>query len=535
MTAAPSTTAAVKKRITQATFDETVRENMEEFELSREEAIKDALNQFASQGVDLSPICVAYHEHDEHWLATVDAQLTALTACLDNGALDTLPAAFAPAEALAALQALHAALTDPDADKAGNARKVLASKQAVNVVARLWQCEDPSPDAAALRLLAMDVTQVLCAGGAAGAESRDGFWTTSMRKLCQAAQRAQAAHNDTAFLLKFLTTVRILCRQAEDNKVHFVRHGGLELLVQVLQEHGAQDRDVACAACGALQAVTAVDDLRKDFSASHTHTRALVAQGAIPLLIQTAQRYAGDLEAVAAGLAALRNLANNDESVGLIASEGGLDLTVQALREHWAHLALARTAIGLIRNVSANDRHKTSLCNNGAAELMLKAMRKHAEDAKLQEHGLATVGAMALRSPDNCSQLVGLGAVLVILQAFRQHAEVTAIQRQGSLAVRNMVSRTPELGEAFLEAGAEALLRQAGRFQESVDQAYAAMRDLKVDVKRLVVDRETGKVTDAVEQFGHTKSSFRPVFESSNDIEGAVEAAISAPSNSYRF
>lgn len=40
------------KQISQETFDEAVKENMDEFGLSREEAIKDALEQFESQGVN---------------------------------------------------------------------------------------------------------------------------------------------------------------------------------------------------------------------------------------------------------------------------------------------------------------------------------------------------------------------------------------------------------------------------------------------------------------------------------------------------
>lgn len=540
-TTKPAAAEPAKKRISQVTFDETVRENMEEFELEREEAVKDALRQFTSQGVDLGNICVTLHECDGHWLEEVDAQLTALTACLDNGVQVALPAAWDRAGTVVALRALHAALTEADVDKAANARKLMGSKETVNVVARLWQEEEGEPATAAAdtaaaeaRLLALAVTQALCSGGPAGEASRDAFWPTSMRMLCDAAKHAYA-QKDQAFYLPFLTLVRVLCTRAEDNKVSFVRYGGLDLLLGALKEEPwASDRNIVCEACGALKAVTAVDDFRKDFSASHTHTRALVGKGAIPLLLQSCHRFPTDLDTVAAALAALRNLANNDESVYQIASEGGLDLAVRALEAHWSHPPLAQTAIGLFRNVSADDRHKTSLCNNGAAELMLKAMRKHGEEVKIQEHGLATMGAMALRSPDNCRQLVGLGAVLVILQAFRQHAEARTIQRQACLAVRNMVSRVPELGEAFLEGGAEPLLRLAGRYQESVDEAYAALRDLKCDVKRVMVDPATGKVQD-LEQFGSTKSCFNPVFESSNDIEGAVEAAISEPSNSHRF
>lgn len=38
------------KRITQETFDAAVRENIEEFEMGPEEAVKEAVEQFESQG-----------------------------------------------------------------------------------------------------------------------------------------------------------------------------------------------------------------------------------------------------------------------------------------------------------------------------------------------------------------------------------------------------------------------------------------------------------------------------------------------------
>lgn len=39
-----------KRRITQETFDAAIKENMEEFEMDAEEALKDAVEQFESQG-----------------------------------------------------------------------------------------------------------------------------------------------------------------------------------------------------------------------------------------------------------------------------------------------------------------------------------------------------------------------------------------------------------------------------------------------------------------------------------------------------
>ena len=47
---------AAFKRISQNTFDEVVRENVEEFDMDSNEALKDAINQFIKQGVDLTRI-----------------------------------------------------------------------------------------------------------------------------------------------------------------------------------------------------------------------------------------------------------------------------------------------------------------------------------------------------------------------------------------------------------------------------------------------------------------------------------------------
>lgn len=68
-----------------------------------------------------------------------------------------------------------------------------------------------------------------------------------------------------------------------------------------------------------------------------------------------------------------------------------------------------------------------------------------------------------------------------------------------------------------------------------MDEAYGALRDLKCEVRRLVVDRNTGEVRDAVEEFGKARSCFNPVFESSNELEASIEQAVTEPSKAYNF
>ena len=46
----------MRKRITQETFDQAVKENVEDLEMELDEAIEDAVETFEAQGVDLSNI-----------------------------------------------------------------------------------------------------------------------------------------------------------------------------------------------------------------------------------------------------------------------------------------------------------------------------------------------------------------------------------------------------------------------------------------------------------------------------------------------
>ncbi len=60
-------------RISQETFDEVVAENVEEFEMTLEEAVQDAIVQFQKQGVDLSNIDRTGGEGREEMLDALEA------------------------------------------------------------------------------------------------------------------------------------------------------------------------------------------------------------------------------------------------------------------------------------------------------------------------------------------------------------------------------------------------------------------------------------------------------------------------------
>ena len=296
-----------------------------------------------------------------------------------------------------------------------------------------------------------------------------------------------------------------------------------------------------------------------------------------------------DTDLASAALAATRTLAVNDEIVQALVAVGVLRSARLALAAGVADAdggnstedktkakqlrALTSASLGLIRNLCGNDEIKTNLClgtADGNVETstvlpsIIRAMRLYRTDAAVQEHGCATLAAMALRKPANAQRIVEEGGPMEVLTAMRRHPSVVPVQRQGALAVRNISSRlikiaeaeqidgsstgnvgndavspkssaadttTPvEVRETFLDLGAESVLRDiAGKHQGSVDEAYAALRDLGCKVSMVRYDTnddgqaKSGSGTRGVTMFGEAKTKFNPVFEESNELGAAVD------------
>lgn len=136
---------------------------------------------------------------------------------------------------------------------------------------------------------------------------------------------------------------------------------------------------------------------------------------------------------------------------------------------------------------------------------------------------------MALRSPANSQAIVAAGAVDCMVAGMQKHPTASALQRQACLALRNIAGRCPDLRPYLLDHGAENALRQAGRLQDAVDEAYAALRDLECEVQYVKVSAG-GVVEAAYEHFGgQGKLNFNPSYGDTDDMDARVEAKAQAP------
>lgn len=283
-------------------------------------------------------------------------------------------------------------------------------------------------------------------------------------------------------------------------------------------------------------------------------------------------------------LTALRVLAVNDEIIQTMVALGILPIITEALQlglsdvkmdadVHKQRQRIVAPSLGLLRNLSGNDEIKTNLClgltndQNSKSSTpsilpnVLHAMKMFSSTALIQEHACGTLAAMALRRPANARAILDAGGPRLILTAMKRHGANVNLQRQGALAIRNIASRLlrglsdndssdpssfvetggygderrSSIRDAFLEVGAEDVLRNiAGQHQGSVDEAYAALRDLgcKVSLVKFNADEmQDGQKSVGVARtmmFGQKhNANFRPVYEESAGLMNEVDNATS--------
>jgi hypothetical protein len=164
------------------------------------------------------------------------------------------------------------------------------------------------------------------------------------------------------------------------------------------------------------------------------------------------------------------------------------------------------------------------------------ADNNNSSDMMLMEHGTAVLAMMTLRQPQNARKVVQVGAIDVLVKGMRKLPTAGGFQRQCCLTVRNIAGRCPDLKGSLLDSGCEDVLRNAGKLQQAVDEAYAALRDLECAVTKVKMN-EDGNIVPQYEAFGAQKANVKAVWDdvpSENqsglsNIEERVAANAQAP------
>ncbi|KAF4034087.1 hypothetical protein GN244_ATG13970 [Phytophthora infestans] len=506
-----------RRQISQETFDECVAENVEDFDMSLKEAVADAVQQFESQGVDLSNIIKSGASLGQE---SLPVRLKRLISELQK----LLKFESEQAQILSLVAELQSVCEDVP-----EARVVAGRNDAVDTLLALQDSNSAAVAASCSNLLVL-----LCADNV---DNQDFVGAAGMQRLVKLLKRHG---EDTETVVRVLALVKAACVKHESNKAHFTKSDGVEALCRHLES--AKDNEVLSkqlALC--LRVLTINDDPRATFSQAQDTIKALVERGVIPYSLEilrqagrsdATQTSSGSSDLFVSWLAVLKQLAVTEDNCQQIADLDGLTVVQNVMLTYEHSAPVANRCITVFRNVAAADELKRAILQSGGVERTLLVMQRHESDASIQQNACATLAAIALRSPENSRVLVELGAIRQIARAMQAHRRDVAVLRQASLAVRNIVARSVELRSRFLhdEPEIEPLLREAQQYRGCGDEAYAALRDLGCDIQLSFF----GAAAASAAASGSVKAStikphFNPVQAPSNQLLESVEEAAEAP------
>nr|CAD7409337.1 unnamed protein product [Timema cristinae] len=448
--------------ITQETFDDVVKENIEEFDMSPEEALQDAVQQFEAQGVDLDNII---KEVMNKVTESVSQKLSSLLESINNPYL----------EEDRLTQALNDLQLECDKDLA---HKMLAGKKGCyGALLDVLERSDTNIH------IAEPVLGVLTSLMTGQPDLLDERGIGQMMQLLEAKQGA-------GLQVQVLGWARECCFKHENNRQNLVKHGIVARL-KVLLEHDDVLSPVVRSVCALMRALVLDDDIRVVFGLAHEHARKL-AEETLVTLINLTNKFK-DKETMSELLMTLSALMVRSEFCQRFQEVGGLKFLMDVLAEFPESERLTRQCLSLVKGLAGDDDVKARMGAAGIAPLIVLAMNNHKQSASLAATASACMAAITLRSPANSKSLVEAGAAEAILETMKTHQNDTIVQKQCSWAIRNIVSRDRSLNKTFLSLGAEELLQEALKRHGSNCEydIKSALRDLECEVE--LIERWTGK------------------------------------------
>ncbi|XP_059016584.1 armadillo repeat-containing protein 6 isoform X2 [Mustela lutreola] len=390
------------KRITQETFDAAVHENIEEFEMGPEEAVKEAVEQFESQGVDLSNIIKMAPK------VSADGPQEPTHDILQ--ALDDLQESVARSHPQEVSAHLTRFLEQCKQHKAS--RFLAAQKGAYPILLAAWKLAVASDQG--LLLQALNALSALTDG------QPDLLDTQGLQLLVVTlAQNADAADLTCS-------GIRCVCHASlkhEQNRQSLVKAGVLPLLTGAITRHG-HCADVVREACWALRVMTFDDDIRVPFGHAHDHAKMIVQEnGGLKVLIEAAKAFSDNPSVLSELCSTLSRLAVRNEFCQEIVDLGGLGVLVALLANCSDHQVCEQSCAALCVLALRKPENSRVIMEGGGALVALRAMKAHPAEAGVQKQACMLIRNLVARSQAFSQPILDLGAEALILQARAAHRD----------------------------------------------------------------------------------------------------------------
>ncbi|XP_028906338.1 armadillo repeat-containing protein 6 isoform X2 [Ornithorhynchus anatinus] len=451
------------RRITQETFDGVVRENITEFEMDPDEALKEAIEQFESQGVDLSNIVKAVRKP-----AADGAQEQ------KHDILQILDELQKSVDSSAPLELAEHLVRFSDRCKQQTAARFLAAQKGAYPIV-LAACQLAASEGRGLLPKALGALSALTDG-------QPDLLEPEGLQLLVATLKENV--DDAEVTSVGLRCVRHVSLKHERNRQDLVKAGVLPLLTGAIERHGRR-AEVIREACSTLRIMTFDDDIRVTFGHAHDHAKMIVRENSgLKVLIEAAKAFPGDTAVLSELCGTLSRLAVRNEFCQEIVDLGGLSFMLTLLADCIDHQDLVKQVLSALRAIAGNDEVKDAIVSAGGTHLIVLAMTRHLASPQICEQSCGALCMLALRKPENSRVIVEGGGASATLQAMKLHPKEVTVQKQACMLIRNLVARTQGFSRPILDMGAEVLIARArATHRDCDDVGKAALRDLGCQVE----------------------------------------------------
>jgi len=317
---------SIQKRITQETFDEVVQENIDEFDMTREEAVQDALQQFSKQGIDLSNIDTSTGEGRKELLEIFQS-------------LNSSPCPV-PDVPTALTQLQHIAQTLQKQHPHYRRNIMLMYHQGgLNALhAHLDVKEDISIQGLIIKLISdlsvvnIEIRDFFEPGGSA---KINGIITKLLSTLLTPSESA----TEYALLESAINLCRIVAK-SEKNKTALMRNGLGNSIIQIFQLYAVPS--VNPSALSLLEKTTALlrelcihNDYRSEMSSAFDNGKFFIKQtDLIPTFISMIKTYESSPQLASNTLLAMKAMVTTNEAVQIISLHGIIELLSNILSSY---------------------------------------------------------------------------------------------------------------------------------------------------------------------------------------------------------
>ncbi|XP_063369348.1 armadillo repeat-containing protein 6 homolog [Cydia amplana] len=447
--------------ISQETYDEVVQENIQEFDMSAEEAIQDAINQFEAQGVDLSNIIkdLVLTSGDDHEISKSIKKLQELKDDGDDSEI---------------LKELEIVKAECNKDIA---RRVKAGKEgAYTLLLELLQARHKmtletvnEKDATFI----INVLNTLIALMDVQPDLLDQKGADVIKSILDNTE-------DENILIATLKWTSTCCIKHEMNRQRLFAKNIASNLKSLLQVEN--NVKLLSEVLSVIRKFPLDDDIRVEFGKAHDHARELGFQLLEPLTNLLKEHTTPPL--VSELMSTIASLLVRHELCATVA-EGGADVLFTVLADNSENAAVVQQASKLITALAGNDDVKRQLIKSGIVPVIVLLLTRHASNASTTASTLKCIAALTLRETPHSRLFYDCGAPEAIVDCLKRHPDNEAVQKNGCWAIRNMVARCRDMNPKFKELGVEPILFAAyERFLKDFGfDVKSALRDLECDVK----------------------------------------------------